>query len=378
MGEIQVTQVFISYSRKDLTFAEQLASDLRTAGFEVWYDFSRLEGGQRWRIEIQNAIKNSQFVIIILSPDSVESEWVEREFLFSSSLKRKIIPLLYRDCELPLNYLDLNYIDVQGDNYQRKFDKILGALNVAAVTLISPSSSGHKSSAITHAKKSPNRNKIIIWAGVLVLVSFALVYVAKIFISLGLPQVSTATSIPQIINTTDAPVVATFTAIPLSEIDQLYLSLGGEGGALGGPLGSEQSTPDGKGRFREFQNGSIYWTPSTGAHEVHGAIWNKWEELGLEQGFLGYPITDEFSTPDKIGRVNQFEGGSIYWTPGTGAYEVHGGIRDRWEALGGEQSCLGYPIRDEEPSSGDWVRQSLFEHGIIKWSPDRGAVEICD
>jgi PKD repeat protein len=128
MKENRVTQIFISYSRKDLKFVEGLASDLKKAGFEVWYDFLRLRGGERWRIEIQNALKASQCVITVLSPDSVASEWVEREFLFASSLKRRIIPLLLRECKLPLNYLDLNYIDVRDENYQRNFDKILEVL----------------------------------------------------------------------------------------------------------------------------------------------------------------------------------------------------------------------------------------------------------
>ena len=124
-----MTQVFISYSRKDLSFVEQLAADLKTAGFDVWYDVSGIRGGARWRTEIENAVKNSQFAIVVLSPDSVASEWVEREFLFASNLKRKIIPLYYRKCDLPLNYLDLNYIDVQGDNYRTNFNEILRAMN---------------------------------------------------------------------------------------------------------------------------------------------------------------------------------------------------------------------------------------------------------
>ncbi len=51
-----MAQVFISYSRKDLTFVEHLVSDLKETGIDVWYDLSGLEGGARWRIEIQNAI----------------------------------------------------------------------------------------------------------------------------------------------------------------------------------------------------------------------------------------------------------------------------------------------------------------------------------
>lgn len=123
-----MAQVFISYSRKDLSFVEQLATDLKNAGFDVWYDISGIGGGSRWRVAIENAIRSSQFAIVVLSPDSTASEWVEREFLFASNLKRKIIPLYYRHCELPLNYLNLNYIDVQGDHYRENFDEIMRAL----------------------------------------------------------------------------------------------------------------------------------------------------------------------------------------------------------------------------------------------------------
>lgn len=125
-----MAQVFISYSRKDLDFVDELAADLRKAGLEVWYDVSKLGGGSRWRTEIENALQNSQYVIVVLSPDSIQSEWVEREFLFSSNLKLKIIPLMYRTCKLPLNYVNLNYIDARGDEYVQNFSKILSALDV--------------------------------------------------------------------------------------------------------------------------------------------------------------------------------------------------------------------------------------------------------
>lgn len=133
-----MAQVFISYSRRDLSFVERLAGDLQNAGLDVWYDMSSLGGGSRWSREIEAGIKKSQYVIIVLSPDSVASEWVEREFLFASNLRRKIIPLLYRPCELPISYLDLNYIDVQRKNYRENFDELLRALDTDLTKLSSP------------------------------------------------------------------------------------------------------------------------------------------------------------------------------------------------------------------------------------------------
>ena len=87
---------------------------------------------------------------------------------------------------------------------------------------------------------------------------------------------------------------------------------------------------------------------SAGAYEVHGAIRDKYLALGAEASILGYPRTDESGTPDGVGRFNHFQGGSIYWTPGTSAHEVHGLIRGLWSSLGWETNPqLGYPVSDE-------------------------------
>ena len=125
-----MTQVFISYSRKDLAFVEHLAKDLIAAGLEVWYDQSRLEVGQRWGSEIQKAIRKSKYIVTVLSPNSVKSEWVEREILFASNRKLKVVPLLYKPCELPMWCVNLNTIDVQGKSYDSHLPEILKVLGV--------------------------------------------------------------------------------------------------------------------------------------------------------------------------------------------------------------------------------------------------------
>jgi uncharacterized protein with LGFP repeats len=130
-----------------------------------------------------------------------------------------------------------------------------------------------------------------------------------------------------------------------------------------------------------FANGvTISWHPALGAFAVWGAIAQKWHALGREQ--FGYPGTDETGTPDGRGRFNHFramqlQGGppaSIYWTPTTGAHEVHGAIRDLWQAQGWERGPAGYPLSDEfnDPSA-PGGRQSHFQRGVIAWDQHRGA-----
>ncbi len=159
-----------------------------------------------------------------------------------------------------------------------------------------------------------------------------------------------------------------------------WAATGWERGPLGYPVTDEIGLGDGAGRLNHFQTGSIYWTSQTGAHEVHGAIRDKWAALGWQGGFLGYPTTDEIGTPDGLGRFNHFQGGSIYWTPGTGAHEVHGLIRQRWSELGWERSYLGYPISDEQdwvnPANGVHGRISFFQFGKIGWTAPDGPIDM--
>ncbi|NKX53669.1 LGFP repeat-containing protein [Arthrobacter mobilis] len=135
---------------------------------------------------------------------------------------------------------------------------------------------------------------------------------------------------------------------------------------------AEMALPDGRGRARDFEHATIVWSPQTGAHEVHGDIRIKWAQLGGTRGFLGYPLTDETGCPDGVGRFNHFEGGSIYWTPRTRAHEVHGAIRSHWASLGWERSALRYPVSDERDIPGG--RMSQFEGGRIDWTPAGGPV----
>jgi formylglycine-generating enzyme required for sulfatase activity len=96
----------------------------------VWYDLSGLEGGSRWNQEIEDAIGASQYFIVVLSPNSIVSTWVKEEILYARGLERKIVPLLYKPCVIPLGLNTLNYVNVQGANYQQNYQEILRALGI--------------------------------------------------------------------------------------------------------------------------------------------------------------------------------------------------------------------------------------------------------
>lgn len=129
----------------------------------------------------------------------------------------------------------------------------------------------------------------------------------------------------------------------------------------GTPSTDETSTPDGSGRYNHFSLGgdvrSIYYSAPTGAHNIQGSIRSVWANSGWEAGPMGYPASDELSTPSGNGKYNHFAKAgsstvySIYYTPTTGAHEVHGLIRNAWADLGWETKT-GYPTQDTVALSG--------------------------
>ncbi|MTK31506.1 polysaccharide deacetylase family protein [Nocardia seriolae] len=151
-----------------------------------------------------------------------------------------------------------------------------------------------------------------------------------------------------------------------------HAELGSLASFLGFPVTDESTAPDGSGQFNHFQGGSIYWSPASGPHTVYGAIRDKWSVLGWERGVLGYPLSDETGVTG--GRASQFQGGNIYWSATTAAHEVHGAILTRYLQFGGTGSTLGLPISDEYTVEGG--RRSDFQHGRIDWNATTGAVTV--
>lgn len=143
---------------------------------------------------------------------------------------------------------------------------------------------------------------------------------------------------------------------------------------LGGAVGARMSYPSG-GQAQGYRYGWIYFSPATGAHAVQGSILTAYQQNGGPGGVLGLPMTDETTTPDRVGRFNHFAlGGSIYWSPATGARPVYGAIRTRWAALGWETGRLGYPTSGEYGITGG--RRSDFQHGSVSWIARTGSVTV--
>lgn len=86
----------------------------------------------------------------------------------------------------------------------------------------------------------------------------------------------------------------------------------GTGSASGSSSGSARGA--GPGRYNLFPGGAIYWSQSTGAHAIWGAIRDDWVRSGAENGSYGYPTSDEYNFGVN-GKAQDFQRGRITWQP---------------------------------------------------------------
>jgi hypothetical protein len=140
--ENNMTQLFISYSRKDIAFARRLAGDLEKAGYTVWWDITDLRGGDDWVRVIPEAIETSDFVIVVLSPDATASEWVKKEYTQALSLHKRIIPIMLRTTAVPFALNTINYLDFTSESaYAENLNALLLALGYAGELPVIPAAS---------------------------------------------------------------------------------------------------------------------------------------------------------------------------------------------------------------------------------------------
>lgn len=106
-------RVFISYSRDDLDFSDQLDAALQLLSFETSVDRHAISGGEAWKQRLGNLIREADTVVFVLSPASAASGICAWEVDEAHRLGKRIIPVLCRalgDASAPPLLQDLNYI----------------------------------------------------------------------------------------------------------------------------------------------------------------------------------------------------------------------------------------------------------------------------
>ena len=127
-----MAQIFVSYSRKDAKIVDRLLSELNEAGHKVWIDRAGIRGGEQWRQQIVTAIDDSDFLLLILSPNSIKSDNVRKELDLAEGVKKRVLPIVVKPIksipkEMRYQLVGLQRLDLS-DNFEVGLDQLLEAL----------------------------------------------------------------------------------------------------------------------------------------------------------------------------------------------------------------------------------------------------------
>jgi len=89
-----MAHIFISYSKKNKEYAYQLADYLEANGFRIWIDRTEIEYGVDWWDAIVAGLRGCGAFIVVMTPESKDSQWVKREVFLAEQQRKPMFPLL--------------------------------------------------------------------------------------------------------------------------------------------------------------------------------------------------------------------------------------------------------------------------------------------
>jgi uncharacterized protein with LGFP repeats len=154
-----------------------------------------------------------------------------------------------------------------------------------------------------------------------------------------------------------------------SAINAARRAAGGPLGPLGAKDGGQyQIGADGVGQ--NFAGGKIFYSPGTGASVLTGQVLQKYESVGGPQGDLGMPTSSEvdggLGSDSRVASFAAPDKPVIFWTPDYGAVIVRGAMNAAWTKLDGAKGQLGAPMADATEKDG--VITQKFSGGAISWN----------
>ena len=151
-----MARIFLSYARDDVDAAKQLASCVSDAGHDVWWD-SHLHAGSRFAAEIERALKEAEAVVVLWSPNSIASAWVQDEAAEGRDSGR-LVPVTLGSAKPPLGFRQFQTIDLgawDGSGSPGNLDDLLDAIGRTCGSEARPAAAG-QSNKPESAKKRPS------------------------------------------------------------------------------------------------------------------------------------------------------------------------------------------------------------------------------
>ena len=108
-------RLFLCYAHSDRLWADWISENLSAKGFEVWRDVESLRVGDSWARSIDEAVRDSSMIIVLMSPAYFSSDWARVETASAVAKKVPIIPVLVQQCNVEGFLRYLNWADLTHD-----------------------------------------------------------------------------------------------------------------------------------------------------------------------------------------------------------------------------------------------------------------------
>ena len=107
-------KIFMSYSRRELGFVDDLVSKLEEKGYDVWLDYRVLIPGSPWKEQIDKGLNESDTVLLVVSKASLASQYVELEWRHFLDMKKRMILLIFEAVDIPKELEKFEWVDFRG------------------------------------------------------------------------------------------------------------------------------------------------------------------------------------------------------------------------------------------------------------------------
>ncbi|MFT6319446.1 MAG: hypothetical protein ACJAT4_000363 [Granulosicoccus sp.] len=124
MNESKKPATFISYSRRQLYFAESLALHLQKENLNIWFDLQQLHAGTVWSDSLKDGISEAKTLVLIVSKASLASEYVEVEWKGVAAKGGQLVLVIFESVKLPDELKGLPTFD-----FRTGFEKNISALS---------------------------------------------------------------------------------------------------------------------------------------------------------------------------------------------------------------------------------------------------------
>lgn len=120
-------KIFISYSRRELGFVDDLVGDLEAKKYNVWLDYRVLIPGSPWAEQIDKGLKEADTVLLVVSKASLASEFVALEWRHFLETSKRVILVIFEAVDIPTELEKYEWVDFRG-NYKAGLNELLSQL----------------------------------------------------------------------------------------------------------------------------------------------------------------------------------------------------------------------------------------------------------